>query len=892
MTSQFSYVEKIYLQLSSTMVTSDELVWFKAIVTDVNHLPTQLSGILHVELIDFDERIVDQKLLKLENGIAESFFQLSSAMPSGRYLIRAYTEWNNNFNQDFISQQYIDVYAIGNVLKKDEAISNVTLTETESNQIELSASVYPELINPKFRGKLMLHLVTGTRSDTIEIKKDRQRGYYFNYLLPKNVVKAKMELKLDSVKLRNNNLGFLRTYSKTILINKDFLDVQFFPEGGKLVDGLLSKVAFKVLDYKNEGIVVLGHIVDQFDSIIVPIKTNPLGMGFTNLIAEKDRIYYGVIKSRQGVISKYKLPKVYEKGYVMRTIDTKDYFRTTVYTNFEQKDNLFLKVESRGITYHQVSLNMKENTVDLAFEKESLPEGVIKLTLLDIKKQPIAERLIYNYKQENRLEIKAKTHLKNYSQRDKTIININTKDIEDNALSTNLSVLVLNKEQLGTMHQNRQHILSYFLLSSELKGRIEQPMYYFDSKNEFRYRDLDALMLTQGWRNYIYQDSPEKKIFKIEPETQLLVSGTVGEFFNPKKRPKKPIELTLMAFGKSQQIYAQTVDSTGHFSFYLDDDYTNALEVLIQSKSGKGKKKDYTINIDKKVAPSIDYDKQVKLQLIDSINPYVQKNIERKQAEQAFEIANGTIALKEVKLSNYKLTPEREKMLEQHGPPDVVIEDKELHKKVKKWSFGLFSVLMFNYPDDIKIRRVGKNGGFLVAQAHGADFTFIIIDGIPVRIENYELIGSLPTEEIKSVEIIESPKNPRKYVSEVFGTPLVLEGAFISFINIYTYSKKGLFGVQKTPGLFKSTISAFTPKLEFYGPKHENLEASDWKIPDLRSVVHWAPIVKTDENGNAKIEYYNDDNIGDMLVIIEGITSEGKIGYYEITYSVDEKTER
>ncbi len=169
---------------------------------------------MHVELIDFDERVIDHKLLKLEEGIANGSFQLSQTMSPGRYLIRAYTEWNKNFSSHFIGQHYITIYKPKKRLKEEEAIRNITLTETALKQFELSAKVYPRLINPKYRGKLMLHIDMGTISDSIEIKKDRQEGYQFNYLLPKNVVKAKLELRLDPVKLRNNNLGFLNSYSK------------------------------------------------------------------------------------------------------------------------------------------------------------------------------------------------------------------------------------------------------------------------------------------------------------------------------------------------------------------------------------------------------------------------------------------------------------------------------------------------------------------------------------------------------------------------------------------------------------------------------------------------------------------------------------------------------
>ena len=53
--SKYSYAEKIYLQLSSTIFTTDNTIWFKAIVTDFVHFPTRISGVLHVEFIDFDE---------------------------------------------------------------------------------------------------------------------------------------------------------------------------------------------------------------------------------------------------------------------------------------------------------------------------------------------------------------------------------------------------------------------------------------------------------------------------------------------------------------------------------------------------------------------------------------------------------------------------------------------------------------------------------------------------------------------------------------------------------------------------------------------------------------------------------------------------------------------
>jgi hypothetical protein len=891
--SKFSYAEKIYLQLSSTIFTSDKTVWFKTIVTDTNHLPTELSGVLHVELIDFDERIIDKKLLKLEKGMADSFFQLNQNMPSGRYLIRAYTDWNRNFSEVFISQQDITIYASKEILEAEDVIEQIELTETQPKQFELSAKVYPKLINPKHRGKLLLYINTETKRDSIEIKRDRENGYVFKYVLPENTVTAKIEVRLDAMKLRNNNLDFLNSYSKTVVIDKDYLDVQFFPEGGKLVDGLTSKVAFKVTDFENKGLPISGNIVDQNDSIVKPFTTNSLGMGFQSIKADINKTYYGVIKDKNDIVHKYRLPHVYRQGFVLTAYHTDNYIRLNINSNFSKNDTLLLKVASKGLIYPHSKLKLKEGTVNVLLKKIGLPEGIIKLTLLNSSGTILCERLIFNHKEEERLKITTKTHLSTYSQRDKTILNLAVKDNDGVPLDAKLSVLVLNKDELGEVYQKQQNILSYFLLNSELKGIIEKPAHYFDEKNELRRRDLEALLLTQGWRNYIYEDKEDKADFKIEPEKTLMVSGTVGEFFSRRKKPKRPIELAMLSFSKTQNVATQKVDSTGRFNFYIGDVYTDELEFLIQSKDSRGQKKNYTINIDKKTPPRIHYEAQEKFQLVDTINLYIEKNKKRIQLEEAFETAEGTIALDEVELSNYKLTPERKNMLELHGPPDVVIEDKELHQKIQKWSYGLFSVLRSSYPRDINVRRVGRNGGLLIAEAYGADFTFIIIDGKPVRIQDYRLIGSLPTEEIKSVEIIKNPNNPRKYVAEVFGDPRALDGGLsLSFINIYTYSKKGLFGVQRTSGIFKSKISGFAPKLDFYAPKHDDLNDKDWRTPDLRSVVHWAPSVTVDANGNAKVAYYNDDNIGDILVIVEAIAPEGKIGHYESTYSVGKKTDR
>lgn len=228
-------------------------------------------------------------------------------------------------------------------------------------------------------------------------------------------------------------------------------------------------------------------------------------------------------------------------------------------------------------------------------------------------------------------------------------------------------------------------------------------------------------------------------------------------------------------------------------------------------------------------------------------------------------------------------------MTEEHGEPDVIIEDKELKSKIKKWSYGLYSILIFNYADDVVVKTINSKtyGTFLYAHVYESDFTMAFVDGIPVHNRDYPLLETISPEEIKSVEIIKWPKNPTRYFIDVFdrywqaGDP-----KDIAFLNIYSHTGRGLYAIKKAKGIFKNTLPSFSVSKEFYAPKHDNLTKVDWEIPDLRSTVFWNPSVSLNKNGTAKVEFYTDDNVGEKLVIIESISKDGKLGYYETTYKV------
>ncbi|MBC3758424.1 hypothetical protein H7U19_08420 [Hyunsoonleella sp. SJ7] len=899
-TTKNTFAEKIYLQLNNSVFTNNETIWFKAIVTDAKNAPTNLSGILHVELIDFDKDIVATKKLKLVNGMADNGFKLEQAYTPGRYLIRAYTAWNKNFGEDFMFKQYVNlVPANGN--QRPSPIQNITLYQVEEDQHEVFAQLFPELIKPDYKKDVTVYIKTETFLDTIEIK--RENGFYkLQYVLPKDAVSVNLKMKLEDTKLKNFQTRVEKTYNKTIAIDREFIDLQFFPESGKLINGLTSKLAFKALNYKGLGKEINGVIVDEKDSIVVPIKTNNLGMGYVFFTPKLHKTYYGKINSKHHVARKFELPKVYAEGHVLGITETTSYMNINVTSKVKATRDYWIQLKSKGVLLKEFPVTLSNAPYNASIPKQKLPQGILNVTLLSEHKTPLSERLFFHLNEADNLNITKETEGQYYSQRDKTALKFKVANSNGRPVEANLSVLVVDKNQIEQTEQFKGNILSYFLLNSELKGHIENPTHYFDDDNIFRKRDLEALMLTQGWRNYKYSFNDANHVFDIQPETALRVSGKVRSIWNENKAPKNRVNLNVLTSGKPPGFYSCKPDSIGNFAFDLIHSYGDKLELKIQSSNKKGKPKFYEIILDEPVpSPKITYEKEEVIALPDSvINDFLEIKKQERQAVTGFDLDDSTVALDAVELTGYNVTPERERIFKLHGPPDIVIDNEQLKEREEKWMSGLYDLLRVKFPDDVFIKAVKMCGGgfFYKAQVYGTDDTLVFIDGEVVLGRDYLFLPNLSIENIKSVEILERPSGTfMNHIMEAFPRmdPMarsIMVGTYnFGIVSIYTFGGIGLRALEVSKGLFQGHIAGFSITPEFYQPKYETLKPEDWYTPDLRPVLHWEPSLFTDKKGNIELEFYNDDIIGDKLIIIEAIAPNGKIGYFETSYTVEKHKE-
>jgi hypothetical protein len=228
--SNASLAEKIYLQLDGKVYATGNIIWFKSIVANAyTHSPSEMSRILYVELIAPDERILEKKLIKLENGIGEGFFYLDRNLQNGQYLIRAYTEWNKNFGTDFFFEEYIRVFTPE--LEGEKPITDVILNKENTDGSRLQACLNPFVIDSLHKNDLTVFVTLDNKKDSIYVKREKDKLYRIDYEIGDENQFATIQIKTS------NN----QTFSKTIVLNPDFLDLQFFPESGELVHGLTSK---------------------------------------------------------------------------------------------------------------------------------------------------------------------------------------------------------------------------------------------------------------------------------------------------------------------------------------------------------------------------------------------------------------------------------------------------------------------------------------------------------------------------------------------------------------------------------------------------------------------------------------------------------------------------
>ncbi|MFI8380382.1 MG2 domain-containing protein [Leeuwenhoekiella sp. NPDC079379] len=879
--AQEAFAEKVYLQLDKSVYQKGETLWFKAIVTQAkDHQPSPLSKTLHVELIDANNKIIDSKQIPLEQGVGSNSFELAYYYLAGTYQLRGYTEWNRNFGDAFTFKTHIQI--LENKASQTTEVFKILNTGTAVAGNQLEVLIKPEFIDSTAGATIDVHFEVAGNTKTYPVAKNDAGDFIFKKDIPQDARWS--ELAVETA----NGARHTEFYN----LAKPNIDLQFFPEGGNFVAGITNLVGFKALDHTGKGVLVEGEVVDESGVVIGKFRSNSLGMGQLFLVPKKATKYQARLTKTDALYESkattfFDLPEVSDQGTLLNVKLLRDKLLLSITSTEFINDSISIQVSSRGISNGKIYQKLNAGKLTLPVDKSSLLAGIVVFTLFDKNDKPLAERLYYNDLETQFLDLNISTDKLSYRSGEEVSAQLNIANFPKETVLPTVSAVVV--DSVFSAVQMGKSIQTYMLLSSELKGTIENATSYFDKTNTHRQRDLDALMLTQGYRNYKFI-SELNDDFNFEPELGLYVKGDVAALLAENKM-KENVEVSLMVFGEQQSFYEQQTDSLGRFYFPLPPFTGNRLRAVLQTKNDAGRQRDYTLNLNKFEKPKVDFKIQDKLNTTLASNSEFSEKTAKNPTDSFFDFDSSVNQLDEVVLDTYEMTPQRKKVQDLYGKPDVIFEGDKIRDKQESWSFGLFSVLRAAFGNEITFLPVtDSTGTYLKPRIQAGDETLILVDGITVRNYEYQLLQNLSTADIKSVEIIkETSSNYQDLFREAnpfsdFNTV----PAWGSILAIYTYSGNGIFTAYKSKGILKTTIPVYPTSKEFYVPKYQDRENSTTTI-QLETTLYWNPDVIVDDAGTTHFSFYTNDLPGTKTILIEALSPSGKIGYSRYEYTVLEK---
>ena len=653
---------------------------------------------------------------------------------------------------------------------------------------------------------------------------------------------------------------------------RDKINVSFYPEGGNLIKGIESKVAFKATDQQGKSIDINGFIYNSTGEEVAAIKTQHDGMGAFTLFSDGKKCTAKVVYNKTE--TRFDLPKADTSGYVMTAFNlSKSGFRVMIQKSpqLPESDSLALVLMCRGQILDFRILTIKEDGTMLAFKKTNLPDGICQLTLYDSDGHIRCERLLFvqSTLKANLQVVPDKIHYKPY---EKIGLTIQALSRDSSAIGGVVSLAVRDGENSNFGNSDNGNIATNLLLSSDLKGYIENPSWYFEESNTERLQGLDLLMLTQGWRRYSW-----KKMEGLEPftakypiEEGILIDGKVLSLLGKKEKNNIDVHFWMIKGNQSYKGECKT-DENGDFNFLLD--MYGVWDLNIQTKN-EDKRKEYRILLNRVFAPEprgyTGFDKEVWLDNSLKIPEPIPDST--------------ALLLGEIKYTS-ETSPTNPEGYKEYTLKEVVKTAKRtltpIQEATRKASIGYdVSKIADSHRDigeseatDIVHMLEEENKYFTITprEDDSVDYRYkgklvhFLFNGTPSELTTSRKIEDLLGDEVEKVMIVEDRDIVRYYYPQDVTEHVIV---------MLTFFKNGQ--QKKEPiGIRNTTFQGYSESKEFYSPIYRpGIPILD---PDYRRTLYWNPDVVINNEGKAKVEFYNNASGKSLIISTEGLTKNGTI---------------
>lgn len=851
-------LEKVYLHFDKPYYAVGDTIWFKAYLTSLQNVPSPLSKILYIDVLTEKDSIVNSIKLPIIGSVGHGSIPISHfSYKQGNYHIRAYTKWMMNFGSAYFFNKNIP---IGNSINKDLSTHITFQNKASDKNVQVNATV-------QYKGEDGKPLAGRKVSWEVEVdferigrgrgETDANGNLSIGFSAGKNVdirsglLMTSIELTKDKVIKANFPLSYINTVN----------DLQFFPEGGEFVAGLTNTLGFKAVQQNGLGVEASGTVVDGSGAEVATFSSLHKGMGKFSFVPESGKTYFANVRFSDGTSGAFKLPALKEEG-ISLTVDNSDasQIRFMVQSNrpFLSKNHnrgFYIIGRSGGIVYYGAQSVLRSQEYSAAVPRANFPTGLVQFSILAADGRVLSERLVFN-QQADSLKLTLESDLPSYKQRQKVKMKLSLAH-DSVAIPGNFSVAVIDESKVPVNENQETTIMSSILLSSELQGFIEEPNYYFIGPDARRKEALDVLMLTQGYRRYLYTEVLNDKTPAVSflPEQGLSVSGVI------RRKDGMPLEKGRLLLQIPEKSFYKdgTTDEKGRFSF---DNlvFQDSVEVIVNARNNLNSE-NLMINIDGDPfpAPEKSVNTPANLLNIDSaLATYLQHN--QLQNSSGFLLREVAVEGRAARRPSHRDHSALSGLAMQ---ADHTVPGDQL-KGCNNLLNCLSSSLGLTYVDNVLyLTRAYNSGNRLPVE--------IYANGMPVDV--YYLQGLQP-EGIESIQIFNDDGmtgiNSR---SNTMGV-VVINMKEVKKVQISKAELKELFPPSN---IMKFRPAGYEEERQFYVPVYEGPRTS-LQSKDIRSTIHWNPYIITEEEGVATFEFFTADDKGTYRVVVEGLDDHGYLG--------------
>ena len=855
-------VEKIHLHFDKPYYAVGDTLWFKTYL-NTNLFNYEPSKVAYVDVINGRDSLIQTLRIPLKEGAGKGQLVLDPQYyGQDNYRFRAYTKWMMNFDMGYF---YNKVVPIGDAINKKLG-ANINFQQ-DGNRTKATLQFRDR--EGKLLGRRKLNWQANDGWDAFDKGKaetDDMGRVTIN--LPN---KEREKFKTGRLVVQLEGEGSLVGQYPLSNAYMD-VDIQFFPEGGDLISGVGKKVAFKAMASNGSSVRVKGKIIDSKKKEVATFEDFGMGMGSFNMIPQAGETYKAVVTLGDGQERTVDLPAVVDnKINVVAVSQDADFINLGLVTNDQyfntiQNKPYYVFGQLNGHLIYAAQASIKSPAVSVKIPLKDMPNGVVQITLMTPDGTPVSERLVFIQPQAL-LPINVATDKASYGRKDLVKMKLDVAPRTD-SIPANFSVSVIDESKVPHNDDDDRGIVSSMLLNSDLKGYIEKPNYYFNTKNENRVEALDALMMTQGFRRFVYNDLVQGKLpqVKFMPEQGISISGVLRQNTG-RTQPNGGLLLNIPGAAVKKDAYT---DNQGRYTF---DNlvFTDSLKATLNAR-GNDNFRSLVITLDPTYFPEIDQNNPNKAAAIQNIDQNLEAYLDNSKKE-----FRTSFLIEEVVVTG-------------------TVEKKQTSKD--------FSALNGLSMPEHRIEGTRFAGCNVLSMCLNTMLTGITYDINTLKYyvtRNYNQGSRVPVQFFLNGMPIDEPAINSIQVADIEAIEIFLRDDLGTVRN--TYQNDGVVSIitkkeKKQPRMTAAQIEAMLPKSnvidfyplgyvkerKFYEPKYNTPESKNTN--DYRTTIYWNPEIRVTKKGQVDLEFYNGDGNGKYKVVVEGNDMEGNVGrkvfYYDV----------